>query len=233
MGWQTQSGEELLYALTFAIVYGLAFAAVWALHSLGGWPAASPAPGGIRRPPQSACAVGSACRSSSSGRSRWRGPIRPRNSGGAARQQLRRLACTRRISMLSRRTCARHPSKSRRSKAAWAFMQRKGLPSAATTLGARGSLPEIAQLELDFSECGSSGKRVAPLPHALGLVGESECESAGRQLALSPPQCRPPLWIGPPTYSPGGEHRKSTLRLDEPVFCFDSEVGTFANRETA
>jgi Protein of unknown function (DUF3302) len=38
MGWQTQSSEELLYALTFAIVYGLAFAAVWALHSLGAWP---------------------------------------------------------------------------------------------------------------------------------------------------------------------------------------------------
>ena len=38
MGWQTQSDEELLYALTFAIVYGLAFTAVWALHSLGGWP---------------------------------------------------------------------------------------------------------------------------------------------------------------------------------------------------
>src|SRR5262245_16737688 len=38
MGWQTQGGEELLYALTFAIVYGLAFAAVWALHSLGEWP---------------------------------------------------------------------------------------------------------------------------------------------------------------------------------------------------
>ena len=38
MGLQTQSGEDLLHALTFAIVYGLAFAAVWALSSLGSLP---------------------------------------------------------------------------------------------------------------------------------------------------------------------------------------------------
>ena len=38
MGFQTQGGEDLLQALTFAVIYGLAFAAVWALYSLGSLP---------------------------------------------------------------------------------------------------------------------------------------------------------------------------------------------------
>ena len=145
MGFQTQSGDDFLYALTFAIIYGLAFAAAWALYSLGSLP------GRIarsRRHPN-ATAIGVcgwlglplvvlwpialAWAYTPPRQRRRRRPIEkeaPRTSGSAARSMPQRLACARQTWMLWRRACAKRPSKSPRSKAACALIRRNKLPSA-------------------------------------------------------------------------------------------------------